>query len=102
MVEYNNGFITALALFYGHRSDVFYGKSESLAVALDHLREMQLPKNLNPKLAKRIRAFRTKAFYSALHNEPRDKQLEIFDECVKLFKAIDRKYFGLKVEVRHP
>jgi len=102
MVDCNNGFITALALFYGHRSDVVNKKIEGLAVAIDHLKEIQLPKDLSPRLAKRILAFRTKAFYSAFNNVSREEQLEIFDECVKLLKAIDRKYFGLQVKVVYP
>jgi hypothetical protein len=58
-VEFNNGFLTALLLFYGHR---YWPRAEGydfrLDGAADHLLDMEIPDGLDEDLKRRVREFR--------------------------------------------
>jgi hypothetical protein len=105
-VEFNNGFVTALALFYAHayqlREASFAGRwALVLHAATDHLLEMDIPGNLSPKLRERVERFREEAL---AHRYEADDEtvLRLFGECLEILKEIDREVFGLKVVVKHP
>ena len=105
-VEFNNGFVTALALFYAHayqlREARFKGRwALALHAATDHLLEMEIPSSLPPKLRERVERFREEAL---AHRYEADDEtaLRLFEECLEILKRIDEEVFGLKVVVKHP
>jgi hypothetical protein len=102
-VEFNNGFLTALMLFYGHR---YWPKWEKydfrLDGAADHLRDMEIPDGLDEDLRRRVEELRSKVMalrFKDLQSEEVDR---IFDEAVEIMKELDRRLFGLSVVVNHP
>lgn len=111
-VEFNNGFITALALFYGHndpsmREQSVLGRSWDyrLSGARDHLYDIEVPENLDEELKERVHAFREKVF--SIHDKyslhpPSEEVNAVFKECVDILKMVDEKVFGLNVGVIHP
>lgn len=107
MVEFNNGFVTALALFYAHSMDRMTlddkvdTASLSLYGASDHLFDMVIPDSIDDGLRERIEAFRTYVLSVRLSRIPRKEVLKIFDDCSKLIQEIDSKVFGLEVEVNY-
>jgi hypothetical protein len=105
-VEFNNGFVTALALFYAHayqlREAGFEGKwALVLHAATDHLLEMEIPSSLPPKLRERVERFREEAL---AHRYEADDEtaLRLFEECLEILKLVDEEVFGLKVVVKYP
>jgi hypothetical protein len=110
-VEFNNGFITALTLFYAHR---FYnlsvfrtiykvsGRDLRLWSGSDHLLDIQIPDNIDPDLRRRIEDFVNKVVslrFAELNEGEVDK---VFDECLEILKEVDRRLFGLEVTVNYP
>jgi hypothetical protein len=105
-IEFNNGFITALTLFYGHRMDrelISSDEKNDLRIygASDHLIDIEYPKNLDPKLKKRIIKFVGNVLDIRLKKVSFRKAEKLFNECLEILKEIDKKYFGLKVKVKY-
>jgi hypothetical protein len=105
-VEFNNGFVTALALFYAHayqlRETQFEGKwSLVLHAATDHLLQMDIPESLPEELRRRVEEFRR---WALAHRYEADDEtaLRLFEECLEILKEVDEKVFGLKVVVKYP
>jgi len=104
MVDFNNGFITALGLFYGHRESHRGCIGLTLYGAADHLYDIEYPDNLNKELKKRIENFADTVFAIRLDNDISEERItEIFDECKDIMIQIDIICFGLKdTEVKYP
>lgn len=104
-VEFNNGFVTALALFYGHSGDRTLPPDLKIYVASDHLLNIDYPENLSPELKKKVKSFVSKALeYRCARKTPSEEDLEkLFDECIEILKDLDREFFGLdNVVVNYP
>jgi len=106
-VEFNNGFITALGLFYGHRgqfqeSSRILKSDLSIYAAADHLFELEYPKNLDKKLKRKIRKFVKDVFAVRLDRISNEEATKLFDKCYQLLMEIDKQIFGLKVTVNYP
>ena len=107
MVEFNNGFVTALALFYGHREQFreaskIVGYDMRIYGASDHLINIEYPLEIPENLKERIKAFVSWVFSLRLERPTVDEGNRIFDTCKDILKEIDEKIFGLKVEVNYP
>jgi len=112
--EFNNGFVTALTLFYGHddssmRGDVKEGDNDyRLSGGKDHLYEMVIPSTLSDGLRTRIETFREAVFRLSGTSfwKPSVSMIEavdkLFEECYRILMAIDEEVFGLSVVVRYP
>lgn len=108
-IEFNNGFITALGLFYGHREQwkLQAGKGMKFDMriygASDHLFGIQYPKKLDKRLKKKIEVFVSDILSRRLRSITWEEGDELFNRCYKLLMEIDKKYFGLKkIEVNYP
>jgi len=110
-VEFNNGFITALALFYAHRFynlsafetiHKVFGRDLRLWGGSDHLLNIQIPDNIDPDLRRRIEDFVRKVVSLRFAELNKDEVDKVFDECLELLKEIDRRLFGLEVIVNYP
>lgn len=105
MVEFNDGFITALALCYAHRMascQTPSGKDYRLSGAADHLVEMDLPEDLPDELKKSILRLRKKIIEKRLELMNPEDVDKMFDELVEIFKRLDKHLFGLDVTVTYP
>lgn len=100
MIEFNNGFITAIALFLEHKNkDRELNKFNDLRLngATDHLFDIEIPENLPENIKKRIEKASDKAL--SLRNEfskdgkPADK---IFKEFENILAQIDKEIFRTK------
>lgn len=106
--DYNNGFITALVLFYGHynqwkQESSYFSMDMRLYGASDHLFDIEIPKNLDKKLKKRVENFRHNVLSRRLENISKEEAEKYFRECREILKEIDRKYFKIKrVVITHP
>ena len=105
--EFNNGFITALALFYGHREQFrehskIAGYDMRIYGASDHLLDIQYPENLEPELKEKVERFVNDVISLRLERISQREADELFDRCLEILKEIDEKYFGLKVTVNYP
>jgi hypothetical protein len=102
-VEFNNGFLTALLLFYGHR---YWPRTEKydfrLDGAADHLRDMEVPEGLDDDLKERVRELRGRVMALRFRDLPSEEVDRVFDECVEIVKELDRRLFGLSVVVNYP
>ncbi len=105
-IGFNNGFITALALFLEHKNfieQIHKDKEENvisdlrLYAATDHLYDLEMPNVLSRDLMKRIARFRAECFNHRLDTftsiETTDK---LFTECEDILAEIDRKVFKTK------
>lgn len=104
-IEFNNGFVTALGLFYGHRAQFEAIRAFSdmrLYAATDHLADIEYPENIDNEIHSKVEEFLEKAFSLRLKIVTSKEVEEIFDTCKDLFKLIDERIFGLKVEIKHP
>jgi hypothetical protein len=106
-VEYNNGFLTALMLFYAHRywPRVEYGPVEydfRIHGGSDHLLDIQIPESLDDDLKSRVRAFVGKVLSLRYADMSRDEADKIFNECLEIMKELDRWLFSLEVVVEWP
>jgi len=105
-VEFNNGFVTALALFYGHREDIsasrILGQDTRIYPASDHLCDIEYPENLDKDLKKKIEEFVKDVFEVRLKKISINEGSDLFDRCKDLLMEIDEKCFGLKVVVNYP
>jgi hypothetical protein len=101
-ISYNNGFITALALFYAHRQQPFLQlfRDDRLYGASDHLLEMDVPKTLSSELKARIKEFRQKVLAKRVAELGQDEVEKLFEECLNILMALDKEVFGLNVVVR--
>jgi hypothetical protein len=105
-VEFNNGFVTALALFYGHYSQEppKYESEYGVRIypASDHLIDIECPKNLDPELRRKVKKFVRDVFSVRLKDISREDEEILFKRCLEILKLIDKKYFKLKVKVNYP
>jgi len=97
IVEFNNGFVTALCLFYAHRENDFgiYG-------AADHLYDIEYPENLDSYLRRKIQRFVDNVFEVRLKRISSEKAEKLFERCLELIMEIDKKHFNLDVQVFCP
>jgi uncharacterized protein YaaR (DUF327 family) len=103
-IEFNNGFVTALALFYAHLyqqySERFKGEWVLIICgATDHLIDMEVPNNIPQELKERVEKFKEKAL-SHRYDANEEIAMELFNECLEILKEIDEKMFGLSVIVK--
>jgi len=104
-VEFNNGFVTALALFYGHREQ-FQREQELLKHDLriygasDHLFDIEYPANLDKNLRNKIEKFVSDVFDVRLKSISVSDANELFDRCYGLLMEIDKMCFDLDVKVK--
>jgi hypothetical protein len=105
-ILYNNGFITALALFYAHRfnTKLCHPKDNydfRIYAGSDHLYQIELPKNLPSDLRERIEKF-VNTVQSLRYDATPKQAEELFEECLNILKELDERLFGLKVTVVYP
>ena len=103
-VEFNTGFISALAMFYGHRmawgdEKVYQITKHDMRIygASDHLYDIEYPKNLSAGLKQKIQEFVSDVFKVRLENISREDAENLFNRCRDLIIAIDEEYFIKKV-----
>ena len=102
MVEFNNGFITALTLFYGHLASFRTSPDLVLYAATDHLYEIEYPDNISAELKDEIMRFVDYAFsYRMRYDVTREEVFEVFDQCKNILIKIDNEVFGLTVEANY-
>jgi len=102
MPEFNNGFITALALFYGHFESFKDSPDLVMYAATDHLYDIEYPENISPELKEKIEALVDLAFsYRMSHKATKEEVYDVFGACSKLFQEIDKEVFGLEVEANY-
>jgi hypothetical protein len=103
-IEFNNGFVTALALFYGHYSQEppKYESEYGVRIypASDHLIDIEYPKNLDPELRRKVEKFVKDVLSVRLKDISRAEEERLFIRCLELLKLIDKKHFKLKVKVK--
>jgi len=105
-IKFNNGFVTALAMFYGHVSQAPMPGTKDwdcrLYAATDHLLDIEYPANLDKKLKRKIQVFVSKVIRIRLKLLTTEEVDKLFERCLELLMEIDRKYFGLEVEALYP
>jgi hypothetical protein len=104
-VEFNNGFVTALTLFYGHYWQGAYGETDHgvrIYPASDHLFDIEYPKNLDPELRRKVEKFVKDVLSVRLKDISRAEEERLFNRCLEILKLIDKKHFKLKVRVNYP
>lgn len=102
--EFNNGFVTALALFYGHSMDGIDKDGSNdyrVYVASDHLYDLEIPACISEDLRTRLKAWVDYVFSQKLERPSKAETSAIFEDCKKYLMEIDREVFGLTVEVVH-
>lgn len=105
--EFNNGFVTALALFYAHREQFKEARKLThdmrIYAASDHLFDLEYPENIDTEVKEKVEVFTNWVFSvrlgSLLSWEEGEK---IFDACKDILKLIDERIFGLKVIINYP
>ena len=105
-VEFNTGFITAIALFLEHKNQDLHmpedkdGKLISdlrLYGATDHLYDLEIPKTINPKIFKRIHKWRAKCFHHRMDSFKDTKLTDkLFKEAEDILAQIDMQVFTAK------
>lgn len=105
-IEFNNGFVTAIALFLEHKNFTSHlprDKENKLICDLrlygasDHLFDLETPKSLPGKIKKRINSLRSKAFLHRLDHFEDSKYTDyLFKEAEHILKAIDEQVFKTK------
>jgi hypothetical protein len=107
MVEFNNGFVTALALYYAHSMDDNLLDNKSVNASLvnyaasDHLYDIEIPESISSELRDRIQNFVDYVFSQRLERPSRQEVFKMFEDSRGLLMDIDKEVFGLKVEVIH-
>jgi hypothetical protein len=107
-IEFNNGFVTALSLFYGHRLSNFEiriknAKHYDLRIysASDHLLDLEIPENISQELKRKVEVFVKRVLSKRLENITWEEGDKFFDECANLLKEIDQEVFNLKVQTNY-
>lgn len=99
-IEFNSGFVTALALFYGHlhqfQETRFRDEDLRIYPATDHLYYIEYPENLDNEIKERIEKFRKKALEMRYKTISMKEGDDLFLECLKIIKLIDKKCFKIK------
>jgi len=104
-VEFNNGFVTALTLFYGHREQfneaALRATNHDLRIyaACDHLFDIQIPKCLSRGLKRKVRKFVKTCLSKRLERLSFEEGNQLFDQALELIKKIDKECFELDVVV---
>lgn len=110
-IEFNNGFITAIALFLEHKNrESHMPKTEEgklicdirLYGAADHLFDLEIPNKLPNNLKKRISKWTAKCIHNRLENKNTTKLADsLFKEGEDILKQIDELIFKTtKVKMR--
>jgi len=101
-IEFNNGFLIAIALFLEHKSKEIYEDYPALLMsgAKDHLYDLQIPISLSKKLKNRI----LKAQKEVLDIDTmKDLKVEdiskYFTEFEDILIEVDKELFGYNPEV---
>lgn len=102
-IEFNNGFITAIALFLEHR-DNHFGMKRNMSdlrmyAAADHLCDIEIPKRLSLKLKNRIEKWKQKCWSVRLCSSDENALKvndKLFEEAENIMKAIDEEIFKTK------
>jgi hypothetical protein len=106
-IEFNNGFVTALALFYGHREQAFEARTNIILhdlriyCASDHLLDLEIPENISIQLKRKIKSFIRRVLSKRLESISWKEGDKFFDECADLLKEIDQEIFNLKVQINY-
>jgi hypothetical protein len=105
-IEFNTGFISAIALFLEHKNTLEFmpkdkeGKLISdlrLYAATDHLYDMIIPESLDTQLRNRIIKWKAKCFHYRLASLKTTKIAdELFKEAEDILAYIDNKIFKIK------
>jgi len=105
-IEFNNGFITAIALFLEHKSSANYLPRDTngnlisdlrLYGATDHLYDLEIPSMLSEKLRNRIIKWKRKCFKYRLETLKEAKIADsLFKEGEQILKQIDEEIFKTK------
>jgi hypothetical protein len=109
-VEFNTGFVTALALYYGHRQMFRDSRTKDILKendlrnygASDHLFDIEYPMNLDEDLKKQIEQFVGHALNLRLGRITEADTENLFEECLSCLKEIDKKVFHVLAEVKYP
>ena len=106
MVEFNNGFITAIALFLEHKNfteQIIFNRDSKVIYdlrlygAVDHLYDMEIPKSISEKLRKKILNWRKKCFTYRLEHFDTTKVTDgLFKEAEDILAKIDFLLFKTK------
>ncbi|MEM2174915.1 MAG: hypothetical protein QXI58_04755 [Candidatus Micrarchaeia archaeon] len=99
-IEFNSGFVTALALFYGHLHQFQHPEFENddlrICSASDHLFDIEYPENIDNEIKERVEKFRKKALEMRYKRISMKEGDELFLECLEIIKLIDKKCFKIK------
>ena len=105
-MEFNNGFVTAIALFLEHKNfDSHLPKDKEGKVicdlrlygASDHLYDMEIPEVFDSKLRNRILEWKDKCFENRLEHFKDTKITDIiFKEAEDILACIDEEVFKTK------
>jgi hypothetical protein len=109
-VEFNTGFVTALALYYGHRPMFQDSRTKNVLKdndlrnygASDHLFDIEYPMNIDEDLKKQIESFIDRALKLRLGRISEAETENLFEECLACLKEIDKKAFHVLAEVKYP
>ncbi len=108
-IEFNNGFITALGLFYGHREqwrelrrkERKEFRDQRIYGASDHLYDIEYPEGLDDEVKEKVSAFTDFVFSKRLEDTSWEEGDRIFEDCRNLLALIDKKVFGLDVVIQY-
>lgn len=106
MMEFNNGFVTAIALFLEHKNfnEMLPKDKESKVIcdlrlygATDHLYDIEIPTTLSEKLKNKIIGWRDRCFHYRLEHFKDTKITDkLFTEAEDILKRIDEEVFKTK------
>lgn len=107
-IPFNNGFITAIALFLEHKNQWQELRQQGISdmrlyASTDHLYNLEIPKGFDKKITARIKAWRGECFSLRLANLKDYSVADaLFKEAEDILVMIDEKIFKTKkVELTH-
>lgn len=105
-IDFNNGFVTAIALFLEHKSNrelIIKNKNNEVLTDLrlyastDHIYDLEIPKMISIKLKSRINKWRIKCFNNRLeHHRNTELTDKLFKEAEDILAKIDMEVFHTK------
>jgi hypothetical protein len=105
-IEFNNGFITAIALFLEHKNAMQLLPKDKegklitdlrLYGATDHLYDLEIPKGIDNTLKKLIIKWRDECFHNRLaFFKTTEVSNRLFEEAENILAEIDRMIFKTK------
>jgi hypothetical protein len=103
--EFNNGFITALALFYAHRFKRIKGaggEDYRIHAGSDHLLRIEIPDSLPDELKNELTEFVRKVISRRYDFTISEGEIEfLFEWCIDILIKLDKAIFGLDVVVNY-